>query len=236
MTIDLAGAYGRDNVRVNAVLPGIIATPMQASVGTVADDVRARLNLLGRMGDAWDIANAVLFLCSDEGGVHHRRRAARRRRRHRRDARVRPPRRSVASDACTAGICTETRRARRTSRPSSCPLRESYAGTVRALTDIPVTTMGMGQFIGRKPDVGVHNAPRRQFLVVLEGELEIVTTLGRSERLRPGDVLLADDGGSKGHISRDVGDDAVDADGRRDRPGLGARAMSASPFVSSTVA
>ena len=51
---------------------------------------------------------------------------------------------------------------------SSCPFRESYAGTVRSLTDIPVTTMGMGQFIGRKPDVGVHNAPRRQFLVVLK--------------------------------------------------------------------
>lgn len=67
LTIDLAGAYGRDNVRVNAVLPGIIATPMQASVGTITDDVRARLNLLGRMGNAWDVANAVLWLCSDEG-------------------------------------------------------------------------------------------------------------------------------------------------------------------------
>ena len=67
LTIDLAGAYGRDNVRVNAVLPGIIASPMLASVGRISDDVRARLNLLGRMGDAWDIANAVLFLCSDEG-------------------------------------------------------------------------------------------------------------------------------------------------------------------------
>jgi NAD(P)-dependent dehydrogenase (short-subunit alcohol dehydrogenase family) len=66
LTIDLAGAYGRDNIRVNAVLPGIIATPMQASVGTVADDVRSRLNLLGRMGNAWDVANTVLFLCSDE--------------------------------------------------------------------------------------------------------------------------------------------------------------------------
>jgi NAD(P)-dependent dehydrogenase (short-subunit alcohol dehydrogenase family) len=66
LTIDLAGAYGRQNVRVNAVLPGIIATPMMASMGTVSDDRRARLNLLGRMGDAWDIANAVLFLCSDE--------------------------------------------------------------------------------------------------------------------------------------------------------------------------
>ena len=93
--------------------------------------------------------------------------------------------------------------------PIELPVRESYAGTVRGLTDIPVTTLGMGQFIGRKPDVGVHNAPRRQFLVVLQGELEIVTTLGQSERLRPGDVLFADDGGSKGHISRDVGDEPL---------------------------
>src|SRR6516225_12451702 len=80
------------------------------------------------------------------------------------------------------------------------PVRESYAGRVRGLTDVPATTMGMGEFLGRKPDVGVHNAPRRQFLVVLQGELEIVTTLGDSQRLGPGDVLLADDGGSKGHI------------------------------------
>jgi uncharacterized cupin superfamily protein len=64
----------------------------------------------------------------------------------------------------------------------------------------------LGEFVGRKPDVGVHHAPRRQFLVVLGGELEIVTTLGQQRRLQPGDVLLADDVESKGHISRDVGD------------------------------
>ena len=68
LTIDLAGAYGRDNVRVNAVLPGMVATPMQNAVASkpLSDDVRGKLNLLGRMGDAWDIAHAVLFLCSDE--------------------------------------------------------------------------------------------------------------------------------------------------------------------------
>ena len=68
LTIDLAGAYGRSNIRVNAVLPGMVATPMQQSIGsgTVDDDVRSRLNLLGRMGNAWDIAHAVLFLCTDE--------------------------------------------------------------------------------------------------------------------------------------------------------------------------
>jgi NAD(P)-dependent dehydrogenase (short-subunit alcohol dehydrogenase family) len=72
LTVDLAGAYGRQNVRVNAVLPGIIRTPMQSVVekartGGAADDrVASGANLLGRRGDAWDIANAVLFLSSDE--------------------------------------------------------------------------------------------------------------------------------------------------------------------------
>lgn len=86
------------------------------------------------------------------------------------------------------------------------PVEETYAGMVRGLRDIPATTMGFGEFVERKPDAGVHNAPRRQFLVVLQGELQIVTTLGQEERLHPGDILLADDVGSKGHISRDVGD------------------------------
>lgn len=66
LTIDLAGEYGRSNIRVNAVLPGMVATPMLESVGRIDDERRARLNLLGRMGSAWDIAHAVLFLCSDE--------------------------------------------------------------------------------------------------------------------------------------------------------------------------
>jgi hypothetical protein len=85
------------------------------------------------------------------------------------------------------------------------PERETHAGRFLGLGDVPTTTMGFGQFVGRKPDVGMHNAPRRQFLVVLRGELEIITTLGGSRRLHPGDLLLADDIGSKGHISRDVG-------------------------------
>jgi uncharacterized cupin superfamily protein len=94
--------------------------------------------------------------------------------------------------------------------PLEMPIKDTSAGTVRGLNDIPVTTMGFGEFVaGRKPDVGMHNAPRRQFLVVLQGEIEIETTLHHRERLRPGDMLLADDVGTKGHISRDVGEDAL---------------------------
>ena len=89
------------------------------------------------------------------------------------------------------------------------PVMETYAGVVAGLSEIPATTMGMGRFLERKPDVGVHNAPRRQFLVVLQGALELVTTLDQREQLRPGDVLLADDVGTKGHISRDVGDEPL---------------------------
>ncbi len=66
LTVDLAGEYGRDNVRVNAVLPGLVSTPLQQSIGRVDRETQARLNLLGRMGNAWDIAHAVAFLCSDE--------------------------------------------------------------------------------------------------------------------------------------------------------------------------
>ncbi len=72
LTTDLAGAYGRDNVRVNSVLPGIIATPMAQTIADRSpgdagqDGARAGANLLGRRGDAWDVAHAVLFLCSDE--------------------------------------------------------------------------------------------------------------------------------------------------------------------------
>ena len=51
--------------------------------------------------------------------------------------------------------------------------------------------------------------PGANFLVVLGGELEIVTSLGDARRLVPGDVLLADDIGSKGHISRDVGEEPL---------------------------
>lgn len=65
LTVDLAGAHGGDNIRVNAVLPGMIVGPMAQGPKTLPNAFRS-LNLLGRRGDAWDIAHAVHFLCSDE--------------------------------------------------------------------------------------------------------------------------------------------------------------------------
>jgi len=50
-----------------------------------------------------------------------------------------------------------------------------------------------------------HNAPRRQFVVNLSGEVEITVSDGEVRRFGPGSILLAEDVTGKGHISRGVG-------------------------------
>ena len=69
--------YAAKNIRVNAVLPGLMKTPMvETSAGLTSEygdgdveamwQVRAAQCPMGRMGDAWDVAYACLFLASDE--------------------------------------------------------------------------------------------------------------------------------------------------------------------------
>jgi NAD(P)-dependent dehydrogenase (short-subunit alcohol dehydrogenase family) len=61
-------------IRANAILPGLIDTPMAINRraqerGVSAEIIRAERNALvplGFMGTAWDVANAALFLASDE--------------------------------------------------------------------------------------------------------------------------------------------------------------------------
>jgi hypothetical protein len=51
-----------------------------------------------------------------------------------------------------------------------------------------------------------HNAPRRQFVINLTGEVEITVSDGEKRRFGPGSILLAEDVSGKGHVSRGVGD------------------------------
>jgi len=63
---DVAVAYGRQGVRVNAIAPGHIWTPMGESMGAEARERRRLVAPLGIEGTAWDIAWAAVYLASDE--------------------------------------------------------------------------------------------------------------------------------------------------------------------------
>jgi 3-oxoacyl-[acyl-carrier protein] reductase len=66
MTKVWARELGRYGIRVNAVAPGFTATEILVSMpDKVLDGMRARTPL-GRLGEPRDIANAYLFLASDE--------------------------------------------------------------------------------------------------------------------------------------------------------------------------
>jgi len=66
MTKTWARELGRHNIRVNAVAPGFTATDIISSMpDTIIEGMKKRTPL-GRMGQPKDIANAYLFLASDE--------------------------------------------------------------------------------------------------------------------------------------------------------------------------
>ena len=66
MTKALAKELGRKGIRVNAVAPGFIMTPMTANVPEKVLQTMKDKTPLGRLGDPMDVAYAYLYLASDE--------------------------------------------------------------------------------------------------------------------------------------------------------------------------
>jgi len=75
LTQSIALQYASKGIRANCILPGFMNTPMIIQplkdiygVGGVEQMVRKRDAMvpMGKMGDAWDVAYAALFLASDE--------------------------------------------------------------------------------------------------------------------------------------------------------------------------
>jgi NAD(P)-dependent dehydrogenase (short-subunit alcohol dehydrogenase family) len=76
-TQQLAIQNAEFGVRANVILPGLMDTPMAVDTrarasGRPRKDIAAerdkRVPLRGKMGTAWDVANAAVFLASDEAG------------------------------------------------------------------------------------------------------------------------------------------------------------------------
>lgn len=67
MTKMLAGEWGPAGVRINAVAPGLIKTDFSKAIWSnkVFYDLWVKNNPSGRMGTPEEVADAVLFLCSD---------------------------------------------------------------------------------------------------------------------------------------------------------------------------
>lgn len=75
LTQGIALQYASKNIRCNAILPGLMDTPLireplkdfyaQGDIEAMIE-IRNRLCPTGKMGDAWDVAHAALFLASDE--------------------------------------------------------------------------------------------------------------------------------------------------------------------------
>jgi NAD(P)-dependent dehydrogenase (short-subunit alcohol dehydrogenase family) len=72
---NMAMQYAAQNIRCNCILPGIIDTPLVRKLLAEiypAEEIPERIAYrdsqvpMGRMGDAWDVAHAALYLASDE--------------------------------------------------------------------------------------------------------------------------------------------------------------------------
>ena len=55
--------------------------------------------------------------------------------------------------------------------------------------------------------VGFHNSDRRQFLVVIQGAIEMSVANGEKRIFNVGDIILCEDKTGNGHTSRGVGPD-----------------------------
>jgi hypothetical protein len=53
-------------------------------------------------------------------------------------------------------------------------------------------------------DYNFHVAPQKQYLILIDGEIEIETTLGIKRQFKAGDVLLLEDTEGKGHRTRNI--------------------------------
>ena len=64
LTLSAAASYATSNLRINAVAPGLIQTPLTAALtgNDAARKISESMHALGRLGTADDVARAIVFL------------------------------------------------------------------------------------------------------------------------------------------------------------------------------
>ncbi|AXT59176.1 SDR family oxidoreductase [Aquimarina sp. AD10] len=64
LTRQLAAEFGKQNIKVNTIAPGIIRSPLQSKIGIKDADSLAGLHLLNRIGETNEIAEAAYYLAT----------------------------------------------------------------------------------------------------------------------------------------------------------------------------
>lgn len=82
------------------------------------------------------------------------------------------------------------------------PLKD--AGEIGKLSkEFPATSIIFRE-VEPEYDYNFHNTPQKQYLILIDGEIEIETTLGEKRQFKAGDVLLLEDTEGKGHRTRNL--------------------------------
>ncbi len=78
------------------------------------------------------------------------------------------------------------------------------AGDIGRLSELIPATGIIFRETGPEYDYTWHHAPRRQYIIMLSGEVDVTIGDGTTRRFGPGNILLAEDTTGRGHISRAV--------------------------------
>ena len=82
------------------------------------------------------------------------------------------------------------------------PLKDG--GIIGKLSEALPATSVIFREVEPSYDWDFHTAPQRQYIILLDGEIEIETSLGEKRILKGGDVILAEDTTGKGHRTRNI--------------------------------
>lgn len=82
------------------------------------------------------------------------------------------------------------------------PLRD--AGDIGMLSELQTATGIIFRETSGDYDYDWHNTPRRQYVIILEGEVDFTVSSGETRRFAGGDVVLLEDTNGRGHKSQAV--------------------------------
>ena len=78
------------------------------------------------------------------------------------------------------------------------------AGDIGALSEIQPVKGIIFREVEPSYDYDFHNAPQKQYIILLDGGIEIETSLGEIRRFGAGEILLVEDTKGKGHRTRNL--------------------------------